>query len=86
MDTDDSTPEQGRSHRGSVWLAGLLGLLLIYGLSPVPLWVLLFRWFPESFETWQPIFEGFYAPLLWLDDHNSAVKAFYDWYGRLFGW
>jgi hypothetical protein len=76
---DDTHPK--RSSRGFAFpVATLAIVLLLYALSPGPIW-------KYCTPTGKPprAFEIAYAPLAWGCNHVPGVAAFYDWYFQVWG-
>jgi hypothetical protein len=63
---------------------GLMGLVLAYALSPVPLlWMIKFLGL-EQLKFVALLFEWHCAPIEWLNDRSETVRSFYEEYAELF--
>lgn len=79
----ESSERRSREASGSAvpwFLAGLLALVILYALSPLPVcWIFFQSNFANNESAVEWLFR-YLAPLSWLSERSTAVERFYDWY------
>lgn len=76
-----AAPRPGRSLASlGLWA---FSLLIAYALSPLPVGVALDLMPPRVSVPAHKSIRTVYAPLIWLSDHSTRVREFYNWYESL---
>lgn len=73
---------QRASHRGMTITGVVLGLLVLYLLSPGPALKLMST---GTIDPEHPLAQSYLAPLIWLYMNIPVFQKFYDWYLSFFG-
>lgn len=84
MEMSDGTDPRSNRGAGATWAVSLMGALVLYALSPAPVYKVTIFIYPTGpppavINTLLII----YAPLSLVADHCEPAKRFYDWSFRL---